>query len=63
MSNNITLCDNCAGKIVLSLEEHTIRKGLCFCSEECADTYYTQETKDQYPSGLAHDLGLEEGGY
>ncbi len=63
MDRNTTLCNHCAGNIVLSLKEHVVRKGLRFCCKECADSYYEQDPKDQYPSGLAHDLGLEDGGW
>lgn len=61
--SNVTLCNNCAGTIVLSLGEHVEAKGLVFCCEECSNAFNEQDAKDQYPSGLAYDLGLEEGGW
>lgn len=60
-NKNLTLCNNCAGKIVLSLCEHTMHKGLTFCSPECGETYHSSDNSDQpYPAGLAYDMGLEE---
>ena len=62
-SNNLTLCNNCAGKIVRSLNEHYHRNGLDFCCEECADAFASPDNADPgaaYPTGLAYDLGCEE---
>lgn len=65
MYTNLALCENCGGKIVLTLGEHTERVSggirLLFCSEGCADSFVQEERP--FPLGLAHDLGLEEGGY
>lgn len=58
--NNLTLCNNCAGKIVLSLQEHVTKNGLNFCCESCAQHFFSDDNEDKYPTGLAHDLGLEE---
>lgn len=57
---NLTYCNHCAGTIVLSLGEHTERRGLVFCCEECADGFFSPDNSEPYPIGLAHDLGLEE---
>jgi len=65
ISSGLTLCNNCAGKIVLSLNEHVVSKGLNFCCEQCAETFHSRLSDDpeSFPCGLAYDLGLEEGGY
>lgn len=63
MASNLTLCNNCAGKIVLSLKEHTVKRGLKFCCEECADAFFSPDNPEPYPIGLAYELGLEEGGF
>lgn len=57
---NVTVCNHCAGSIVISLNEHIERKGLKFCCEECADAYYSPDNPEPYPIGLADELGLEE---
>jgi len=56
---NLTLCNNCAGKIVLSLAEHCVKRGLCFCCPECAEAFFHPDNPDPFPVGLAYDLGLE----
>lgn len=61
MDNNLTLCNNCVGKIILSLGEHVAKKGLVFCSEQCSEAYWAQDDDNQFPSGLAFDLGLDIG--
>jgi hypothetical protein len=58
--SNLTYCNHCAGKIVLSLGEHHERGGLKFCCEECADGFFSRDNPEPYPIGLAHDLGVEE---
>ena len=64
--HNLTLCDNCGGKIVLSLDDHVVVGLLTFCCEECADNFDNPDNGDPdrpFSSGLAFDIGLEEGGY
>lgn len=58
--NNLTLCNNCAGKIVLSLKEYCEKDGLIFCCIECIESFFDKNNIDNYPVGLAYDLGLEE---
>lgn len=57
---NLTYCNNCAGKIVISLKEYVEKNGLKFCCEECAETFFDPNNPDSYPIGLAYDLGMEE---
>jgi hypothetical protein len=52
---NVTLCNNCAGSIVLSLKDHYIKDGLKFCCEECADHFFSPENSDKTPVGLQFD--------
>lgn len=40
---NVTVCNNCAGSIVLPMEEHYTRQGLVFCCRQCADTFFDPE--------------------
>jgi hypothetical protein len=56
---NLTICNNCAGTIVLSLCEHTAKKGLYFCSGECAEHFFSDDNDDKTPIGLLYDLGCE----
>lgn len=58
--SNLTVCNNCAGSIVLSLQEHSTRKGLNFCCEECADHFFSPDNLEPYPVGLTYDFGVEE---
>lgn len=57
--NNNTLCNNCAGTITLSLREHVERLGLCFCSDPCADHFYSPDNFEPEPVGLLYDLGVD----
>jgi hypothetical protein len=59
--NNLTLCNNCAGDIVPSLGEHVDRQGLSFCSDQCADHYFSDENLEPDALGLFYDLGGEGG--
>ena len=56
---NIAICNHCAGKIVLSLKEFVIVKGLKFCDEYCAESFYSPDNPEPYPIGLADELGVE----
>lgn len=47
--SNIRICNHCAGKIVTSLNEFVIEKGLIFCCTECAESYYSPENCEPYP--------------
>jgi hypothetical protein len=58
--NNLAHCNHCVGKIVLSLNEHIVEKGLKFCSPDCAEGYFSPDNPEPYPVGLADELGLEE---
>ncbi len=58
--SNLTICNNCAGSIVLSLNEHTTVKGLNFCCQECADAFHDPNNPEPTPIGLAHDLGMDD---
>lgn len=58
--SGLTICNNCAGMIVLSLGEHHEERGLVFCCEQCAETFFHPDNPEPFPIGLAHDLGLEE---
>lgn len=57
---NVTFCNHCAGKIVLSLGKYVERNGLKFCCVECADAYHSPDNPEPYPTGLADELGVEE---
>jgi hypothetical protein len=61
MMSSVTICNHCAGKIVLSLGTHHEDQGLTFCSIECAESYARQSSNDpeHHPIGLARDLGVE----
>lgn len=60
MINNITLCNHCAGTIVLSLGQYIEATGLKFCCLECAEAYFSQDNPEPYPVGLVQELGVEE---
>lgn len=60
MSKNLAICNHCAGRIVLSLDEHTQRKGLLFCCEECADGFFSPDNPEPNPIGLSDELGCED---
>ena len=62
MSSNLTLCNNCAGKVVLSLGEFMMVEGLTFCCVECAEAFASPDDAESFPCGLAFDLGIEDGG-
>jgi hypothetical protein len=55
-----TICNHCAGTIVLSFHEYVIEKGLVFCCHECVKGYFSPDNPEPYPVGLARELGLEE---
>lgn len=57
---NLTICNNCAGKILLSLQEHTTERGLHFCCSGCAAHFFSPDNTERTPIGLAYDLGVEE---
>ena len=61
MDRNLTVCNHCADKIVLSLNEHVMIEGLTFCSLSCAEAFFSEDNSEPFPCGLVHDLGLEEG--
>jgi hypothetical protein len=57
--NDVTICNNCAGTICLSLKAHVVRKGLKFCSEPCADHFFSPDNLEPEPIGLKRELGEE----
>lgn len=59
-NRNLTICNNCAGKIVLSLDEHHTERGLHFCTSECATHFFGSDNMEPEPIGLKYDLGVEE---
>lgn len=56
MESNLTICNNCAGKIVRSLLRHYTHNGLDYCSERCAEAFCSPENIDSTPIGLVYDL-------
>lgn len=60
MSHNLAHCNHCAGSIILSLDENTIRRRLVFCCEQCADDYFSPDNPELCPVGLAEEMGVEE---
>lgn len=58
---NLATCNHCVGKIVLSLNEHVVVKGLTFCSHECAEGFYSPDNPEPEPTGLIHDLENGDG--
>jgi len=59
MNKNLTICNNCCKKIVLSLNEHVVCRGFNFCCQQCADHFFSTENLDTTPVGWLYDLGVE----